>query len=202
MEITKSYGSSVLKEMESAGWALLPAVVYLMILSPFQQPALRSGGTINWLMLWVFLAAGYDISSRRIPNVLSLTALLTGICWSFYSGGAQGLLNGILGFFTGFSIMFILYLLGMTGGGDVKIIAALSAYLSPVSSVYLIISIFICGGIYAVFTLIFSGKISQLNLIFGEFRNFRIVGTGLKRPYGIAIAMGVMALAVVVGIPS
>ena len=191
--------TTIIEELEGANWVFFPAMIYLLYLTPFSHAG-QGGGTNGWLMLWVLLAAGHDLACRRIPNALCLMALVSGFMWSFWMGGAMGFLNGFLGCITGFAIMFVLYLFGMMGGGDVKIIAALSAFLTPVTSVHLIVLTFISGGVLALLTLFYAGEIRQLILLAGGLKNMKIIGTGLKMPYGLAIAMGVISLIILKGI--
>jgi Flp pilus assembly protein protease CpaA len=100
------------------------------------------------------LVPAVHIDSRRlvIPKWISLTILGVGLAfnlargawlgalglpvWCFgpngtVVGAVDGLLFSLAGFFAGFGIFFVLWGLGTCGGGDVKLFAALSAWVGP-----------------------------------------------------------------------
>lgn len=84
-------------------------------------------------------AAITDARTRRIPNKLTLPMFLLGLIYQFafngWSGspefgiGEAGLANALLGFALGFGTLFVLWLVGGGGGGDVKLMGALSIWL-------------------------------------------------------------------------
>lgn len=80
------------------------------------------------LLTW---AAAVDLRCRRIPNWLTFSLILIGLAQSF--AGAHTVTPGqsFLGFLTGFGLTFILFGIGALGGGDVKLLAGLGAWLGP-----------------------------------------------------------------------
>lgn len=70
-----------------------------------------------------------DLRTRRIPNWLTVPTFGLGLLIHIVSGGIQGLGFSLLGFVTGFGILFVLWLIGGGGGGDVKMMGALGAWL-------------------------------------------------------------------------
>lgn len=77
-----------------------------------------------------FLTAAFvtDIRTRKISNRLNMTFILSGM---FYQGavhGIDGLLFALKGCASGFIVLFILYLLGAVGAGDVKLFAGIGAW--------------------------------------------------------------------------
>ncbi|MFL5328170.1 MAG: prepilin peptidase [Gemmataceae bacterium] len=104
------------------------------------------------LMAYLVVAAYADLKTTIIPKSLTLVGFAVGIlfnivrlAWFAAEGrpsptaliasdsAAIGVLNGLLfsliGFVFGFSVYFLLWILGAAGGGDVKHFAALSAWL-------------------------------------------------------------------------
>src|SRR5688572_16738498 len=70
-----------------------------------------------------------DVKYRRIPNLLVLSALITGIGINSFFDGWQGLGNSLLGFGLGFLPMLLLHIFGALGAGDVKLCGAVGAIL-------------------------------------------------------------------------
>jgi len=86
------------------------------------------------------LAAVTDWRLKKLPNKLTVTAFVAALVfhliYGFVRGGAVGagqqLLFSLSGFGTGFGILFVLWLIGGGGGGDVKFMGALGAWLGAV----------------------------------------------------------------------
>jgi prepilin peptidase CpaA len=95
------------------------------------MPQLTTGSLILILVAALFTAAAavWDLRMRRIPNFLTVPVFLAG--W-FYQGVDHqwgGLADAGLAFLLGFGTLFILWLVGGGGGGDVKLMGALSVWL-------------------------------------------------------------------------
>ena len=85
-------------------------------------------------------AAVTDWRFKKLPNKLTVSALVAALVfhliYGLVRGGAVGagqqLLFALAGFATGFSVLFVLWLIGGGGGGDVKFMGALGAWLGAV----------------------------------------------------------------------
>ncbi len=100
------------------------------------------------LVLPLFLAcwmAWGDARTRRIPNYLTLTTALAGLGFQFGAHGWAGLGQGFLGLCVGFVLLIGFFLKGGMGAGDVKALAALGAWLGPLSTIYLFIYMGLSG---------------------------------------------------------
>ncbi len=106
-------------------------------------------------------AAYTDLRTLVIPKQLTLTLLGLGVLvnlvrgtwlgatgnpvWVFgtdaggFVGALDGLLFSLAGFGLGFALFFILWVLGACGGGDLKLFAALAAWLGPTLGVFVLI---------------------------------------------------------------
>ncbi|HEY1686659.1 MAG TPA: A24 family peptidase [Tepidisphaeraceae bacterium] len=82
------------------------------------------------LLAVLFLAAIQDWRYRRIANYLTLPLLAAGIARSFLHG-TIGIEACWLGIGLGFAITFPLFAMRAIGGGDVKLLIALGAWLGP-----------------------------------------------------------------------
>ncbi len=95
------------------------------------------------LLLLLVVAAVIDLRDRRIPNWLSLTLVFSGLIGSCLFTHAISPLQSLAGLSIGFGLCFILFALGAMGGGDVKLMAAVGAWLGawPVLAVYCVAAI-------------------------------------------------------------
>ena len=74
-------------------------------------------------------AAVWDIRIKKIPNKLTLPVFGLGIVYQLVFNGWGGLADGGLGFLVGFGFLYLLWMIGTGGGGDVKLIGGLSMWL-------------------------------------------------------------------------
>lgn len=74
-------------------------------------------------------AATIDLRSRRVPNWLTVTGLGAAVLLHTVMQGPAGIGFALLGFATGFGLLLILWLIGGAGGGDVKLMGAVGAWL-------------------------------------------------------------------------
>ncbi|MCX5781207.1 MAG: A24 family peptidase [Elusimicrobia bacterium] len=93
---------------------------------------------------FVLLSACTDIFYRKIFNSLTYPAIILGITLNCLYFGLYGLKLSLLGLFTGFALLFILYILGAIGAGDVKFMAAVGS-IKGAEFVFM-------GGLYGVIT--------------------------------------------------
>jgi prepilin peptidase CpaA len=162
------------------------------------------------LLLPLLLTLGIawqDLKTRRIPNYLTLGTVLAGLGYQLGSGGWSGLHAGFLGLAVGFILLFVPYLLGGLGGGDVKALAALGAWLGPVLILHLFVYVAVCGGLMAL------GNLCARKLIWARIysiKNWVVNGilcrpcgmtaaacssqTARSIPYGVAMAFGMVLL--------
>jgi len=165
-------------------------------------------------VICVSVAAVIDISTRRVPNWLTIPGICLGICINAYLSGAAGVKSSLLGVCTGFLLLFFVYLLGGMGAGDVKLLSAVGSFLGPTLVFYTFVWMALAGGVLAVFVLVYKKAFSQ------TLRNLRSVLWGwilrthesdldislknpslLKLPYGVAIAIGTVLAVFIQRIP-
>ncbi len=94
--------------------------------------------------LFTAVAAVWDLRTKRIPNKLTLPMFFAGWIYQGIDRGWTGLGDAALGFLVGFGILFVLWIVGGGGGGDVKLMGALSVWLGfRLTLLVLILSTFI-----------------------------------------------------------
>jgi prepilin peptidase CpaA len=77
------------------------------------------------------VCAVIDYRTKRIPNWLTVPAAIAGLVYSAVAPQGLGALWSLAGFAVGMSLLFVPWLLGGGGMGDVKMLAALGAWLGP-----------------------------------------------------------------------
>jgi prepilin peptidase CpaA len=82
------------------------------------------------LLVW---AAAQDVRTRRIRNWLTLSLAWGGLISSLFVAGGVTPMQSVGGLLVGFALPFVLFALGALGGGDVKLLAGVGAWVGPVN---------------------------------------------------------------------
>ena len=77
------------------------------------------------------VAAAIDLRTGRIPNPLTATVAAAGLGLAAAGLTGQSMGGALIGAAVGFALMLPGHLLGGTGAGDVKLLAALGTWLGP-----------------------------------------------------------------------
>ena len=146
-----------------------------------------------------------DLRSRRIPNWLSLPFMAGGVAAQVWNNGWHGLAQSMGGLGLGALIFGILFWMGGMGMGDVKLCAAIGAWVGPEQLLLALVITGLAGGIMALVWAIFSGFTGQLfknssDLVFGWRERSGLAHPELvlsspmarKMPYAPAIAVGTL----------
>ena len=157
------------------------------------------------LALMLVLAAYLDTRHHRIPNALTFGGAVAGLALQFYFGGFEGLGSGFLGLAIGFVLFIPFYIRGAMGAGDVKLMAAVGAFLGPSATLLTAALTLIVGGVMAVAILLRHRGLGQLARRYFTTLNFlAVTGTlnhdgpregeaaGRRFPYALAIGIGTL----------
>ena len=106
--------------------------------------------TLLLLSAMLAIAAQSDLRHHRIPNAVSLAGLISGLALHGIAGGLPGLLSGLAGAAVGLLCFAPLYLLRGMGAGDVKLLAAVGAFLGPQGALLAALFSLIAGGLAAI----------------------------------------------------
>lgn len=146
-----------------------------------------------------------DIRSNRIPNWLTLTAMITGLGLNVISAGIDGFLFGMEGLLLGIGVFVVFYLRGGMGAGDVKLMGAVGSVLGPQMTLYAAFCSALAGGIYALAVIMFHPRAGATRIALVEMIKEFVYSQNLKydkpqnaeKPprlcYGVAIAVGTIA---------
>jgi prepilin peptidase CpaA len=100
-----------------------------------------------------------DVRTRRIPNVLTFGAALAGLVYHAVWGA--GVLSSAEGWLVGAFAFIVPFALGGIGAGDLKLLAALGAWLGPHQAIWLVLYTGVAGGVIAVFVAVIHGYLRQ-----------------------------------------
>jgi prepilin peptidase CpaA len=168
---------------------------------------LRMNSIAWWPTLAVLIVVTFtDLRSRRIPNWIVLPFLVAGLAVSGWVHGWTGFVHSLAGLAIGGLLFGILWLMGGMGMGDVKLAAAIGAWIGPSQLLLALVLTGIAGGIMALCWAAWSGFLGELfqgtgDLLFGlKKRGLRphpelVLNNPLTRkmPYAPAIAIGTLA---------
>jgi prepilin peptidase CpaA len=104
-------------------------------------------------------AAAIDLRTRRVPNVLTASLAAGGFVFASTRIGPIGPVAALAGILVGLLLMLPGHLLGATGGGDVKLLAATGAWLGPGLTVRAFFFAMIAGGLLALAVAAVRGRI-------------------------------------------
>ncbi len=159
-----------------------------------------------WPVLVLITMATYtDMRTRRIPNWLNFSFLFAGIAISTWMGGWQGLRESVGGLGLGLLVFGILAFMGGMGMGDVKLCAAIGAWIGPGQLLIAIVVTAMAGGLIALGMAIWGGFLGEMfngagDLLFGWKGKGKKPSEKLvlsnpkarKMPYAPAIAIGTL----------
>jgi len=98
---------------------------------------------------------------RRIPNVLTFGAALSAIIVHGAMGGWTAAGWAVAGWFAGAACLLPLFVLGGMGAGDVKLVAALGAWLGPAAAVWVALFSMVAGGVMGLAVSLAYGYLTQ-----------------------------------------
>ena len=113
------------------------------------------------VLLIALIACATDLRNRRIPNVLTFGAAAAGLLFHTLAPQGEGFSTAVFGWFLGVGAFFIPFALGGLGGGDVKLLGALGAWLGPLATVWVVLYAGIAGGVMAIVVAIAQGYAKQ-----------------------------------------
>ena len=151
------------------------------------------------------VACVIDLRERRIPNWLTFGAALAGLMFQIWTGGIAGATAAALGWLVGAAVFFLPFALGGLGAGDIKLLAALGAWIGPMDVLWLSLYTGVAGMVLAVVVSLWTGylreALSNVRLLLTHWRvqGLRPLseltihqGRGPKLAYGLAIFTGTM----------
>jgi prepilin peptidase CpaA len=102
-----------------------------------------------------------DVCKFKIANVFTYPLAVTGLVYHAVVGGMSGFADGLLGCVLGFTILLPFYALGGMGGGDVKLLGGIGAWLGTWLTLAVILLSCLVSGIYALILIVHTGRVRE-----------------------------------------
>ena len=138
----------------------------------------------------------WDVRTGRVPNTLTYAAVLAGLVLNAVLPAPAGIGLGpaALGILVAAGPLFLVYLAGGLGGGDVKLMAAVGAFLGPRDSTYALLYACLAGAVLSIATILWKEGLGGAWLrIPALFRRRRASDADLPRlrfPFAVAVLVG------------
>lgn len=163
------------------------------------KPEIAAAATI------LAIAAYIDWKEHRVPNWLTFYAWGLGMSFHALVSGTAGLYAALMGSVVGLGTLVIPYALRGMGAGDVKLMAAVGAWVGAAVTLHAFFWIAVLGGLMGVYSIVRSRQAAArvrvatragVNLL-----KFQALDTGATQetpprillPYGVPIAFGFYA---------
>ncbi len=157
------------------------------------------------------IAAYIDWKEHRVPNWLTFGGLGFALAYHAAMSGYPGLGYALLGAGVGLATLIVMYALGGMGAGDVKLMAAVGAWVGATATLQAFVWIAVIGGIMGAYSMYRSGEFHQRLATVGaaskNLASLKTLNTGSDKapdrillPYGVPIAFGFYAYFLIGGI--
>lgn len=150
-----------------------------------------------WPVVTLVLAATItDLRGRRIPNLLVLPFLVLGLVSSAIAHGWSGLWQSVLGAGLAAAVLGLFCVLGGMGMGDLKLYAAVGAWIGPSQLLIALVMTGLAGGVMGFCWALLGGFLKDAlrgtaGLMCGKREGLTLANPAAhKMPYAPAIALG------------
>ena len=138
-----------------------------------------------------------EIKERRIPNWLTLGTIALGIGAATIEHGTQGLVDSAIGLAITGGVFLPFCLLGIVGGGDMKLMAGVGAVVCYPLALRVLCDTCLAGGIIAIALMAWHGillttLLNAMRVIFGMPRRREGLSKAPTVPYALAITLGTL----------
>jgi prepilin peptidase CpaA len=116
--------------------------------------------------LVALIAAVIDFRRFRVPNRLTFSLCLSGLVFHTAVGGFAGMQYSAVGIAVGFAVLLLFYIMGVMGAGDVKLLAAVGAWIGGTNTLYVFCVAGIATGIHSLVALAWQRRLRVVPTVF------------------------------------
>ncbi|EFU38806.1 peptidase A24A prepilin type IV [Paenibacillus vortex V453] len=149
-----------------------------------------------------------DLRSMKIPNALTVPAMLLGPVYHGILDGWEGMFFSLKGLGAGFLILLIMYFIGAVGAGDVKLFGGIGAWTGLWFTLHAIMYSVLCAGVVGLIILLWRREtMKRIRKVVGSIAGVFILKSGLpwrnnqeehlRFPFMIAVLPGVISTYIV-----
>ena len=154
------------------------------------------------LILVLVIAVLTDFRSSRIPNWLTVSAMSFALAGHAWLDNLDGILFSLAGLGAGLGLFFLIYLAGGIGAGDVKLMAAIGAFVGVYGVLSCAWLAMVLGGVYAIAAMCYQWGVAGAGqrLVHAVYGAVLVGGSAWSRElalpfklrYGLAISAGTL----------
>ena len=161
----------------SIRYPIVELIVGLLSLALFSKYGLSPVYFFSFIFLAILVTISFiDLQHKIIPDIISIPGILLGVLVSVFSFGQVGWLDSLIGAIGGGGFLFLVAVIferitgkeGM-GGGDVKLLAMIGAWMGWRSLPFIILLASLTGIILGGGALLLSGRGYRVRIPFGPF---------------------------------
>lgn len=165
--------------------------------------------TLTVLIPTTLYASWVDYSQKRVPNWLNAALATSGLITQAAFFGWMGLGTSVLGLLVGLGVLILPWLFHGMGAGDVKLMAAVGAWLGPWLTLLSFVVGALLAGVVAMVMILATGraihayfnlqtilaKLRRLDTAFSEVGGAQTFGdTSQLLPYGVPLTAGTIGV--------
>ena len=157
------------------------------------------------IILFVFLAIAViqDFKSLRVSNRLILTGMAAGIFYRLLTKGLENILLMIPNIIFPIAVLYLLYLAGALGAGDIKLFSLVGCFTNFKELAYCMGFAFFWGAIASLIKLIQSKGVRQninngvlylINIVHGYYGEYPEADNSIKIHFSLEILLGYISM--------
>lgn len=141
------------------------------------------------VLMELIVAVYFDLTTAKFPNKFFLFFLALNTALVLILSGFSGLSVGLLTFSVAVLLMLPVYMIKMLGGGDVKLILALSPLLLLDEFIGFLMMSFVWGGVFGFLRTALGGSVRSL-LVNTLFLTKKVTVASERIPFTVGILLG------------
>lgn len=102
-----------------------------------------------------------DFQHDKIYNEWILVSIMTGMSYCVWTQGIEGVPRALLSIAIPFMVLYPLFMIGVLGAGDIKLLAAMGCFFTLRQIVICLITAFLIGAVFSLLKLMAEGNFLQ-----------------------------------------